>query len=88
MQVQISVCIATSFSLVHSSTGEGKKKNKAKGSFPRKKHETERQTIFKDQFVVAATTCKATASDEHCLQPPGGKPSISNREARVGEHQD
>lgn len=80
------MCITTSFGLVHSLLG--KAKNKAKSSFPRKKHETERKTIFKDQFVVAATTHEATASDQHCLQPPGGKLSISNGEVRVGEHQD
>ena len=65
----------------------GSKKIKQRVIFP-EKHETERKTIFKDQFVVAATTCEATASDQHCLQPPGGKLNISNGEVRVGEHQD
>lgn len=48
----------------------------------------ERKTIFKDQFVVAAKACEVTASDQHCLQPPGVKLGITNGEVRGGEHQD
>lgn len=73
--------ITTRFSLVRLLTG---KENKE--LFPTEN--IERKTIFKDQIVVAATTCKAPASDHHCLQPPRGKIETSKGDARVGDHQE
>lgn len=64
------------------------KKNKNKVFFSQKNMKQKEKTIFKDQFVVAATPGEDNASDQPCLQPPGEKLSINNGEVRVGEHQD
>lgn len=44
--------------------------------------------FLRTNLLLFATPHEATASDQPCLQSPGGKLSTNNGEVRVGEHQD